>query len=284
MIRRPFFIAEDGMRRFSIIPALFAGITTAALATSEPVEKPWGIYLSYINTSVTPGNNFFAYGNGNWLKTAQIPGGRSYAGVNLELDLKNEEKLRTIISELERNTDRTSDETKLRDLYRAFMDTSEIEKLGLKPASEDLATISAAKTPEDIAQLLGRQELGLEGPFALNISVDDKHPTKYSVNLGQSGLGMPDRDYYLRTDVELVAARAAYKKYLAAMLAASGAENSSARANAIYQLEYALAVASGLPQTGGMSTKRIILFHFSILKNLRPDFRGAALWLLPMCL
>jgi len=260
------------MRKFSIIPALFAGITTASFAASEPVVKPWGLYLSYVDTSVAPGDNFFAYGNGNWLKTAKIPGGRSYAGVNLELDLKNEEKLHAIIADLEQKAAPTPDEIKLRDLYRAFMDTAGIETHGLKPASADLATISAAKTPEDIARLMGRQELGLEGPFALNIGVDDKHPTQYSVNLSQSGLGMPDRDYYLRQDAELVAARDAYKKYLTNILELSGAENSSSRADAIYRLEYALATASWAAADRRDVDKIYNPVSFSELEKLAPGF------------
>ena len=79
------------MRQFSALALLLAGASTAALAGSAPAVPPWGVELSYVDKAVKPGDDFFAYGNGNWLKTAKIPGDRTYAGVNLELNLQNED-------------------------------------------------------------------------------------------------------------------------------------------------------------------------------------------------
>lgn len=232
------------MRQFSALALLLAGASTAALAGSAPAVPPWGVELSYVDKAVKPGDDFFAYGNGNWLKTAKIPGDRTYAGVNLELNLQNEARLKSIVADLEKKTDPTPEEAKLRDLYAAFMDQKTIEANGLKPAKADMASIAAIKTPEDVARAMGAPRLGLDGPFGIYIGVDDKHPDHYSVNLYQSGLGLPDRDYYLRNDKDVVATREAYRKYLAQMLTLAGESDVQAKADAIFKLENGLALAS----------------------------------------
>ncbi|HEY4124738.1 MAG TPA: M13 family metallopeptidase [Rhizomicrobium sp.] len=259
------------MRRISAFALLLASVSTAALAAPATVS-PWGVDLAYVDKAVAPGNDFFAYGNGGWLKTAQIPGDRTYSGVNLELNLQNEAQLKTIIAELEKKKDLTPEETKLRNLYDAFMDQKAIEANGLKPAAKDLATIAALKTPEDVARAMGAPRLGLDGPFGIYVGVDDKHPNNYSVNLGQSGLGLPDRDYYLRTDKDLVAARDAYKKYLAEMLTLSGAKDAQSRADAVFKLENALAQGSWPADERRDVDKTYNPTTIAELKNLAPQF------------
>ena len=94
---------------------------------------PWGVDLSYVDKSVAPGDDFFVYANGGWLKTAEIPPDRSYAGVNLELDKQNEEKLRNIVAELRTKSTPTDEERKLRDFYDAFTDTQSHRNRRAKP-------------------------------------------------------------------------------------------------------------------------------------------------------
>src|SRR6202000_430044 len=103
----------------------------------------------------------------------------------------------------------------------------------------DLAKIAGYKTLSDVATGIGDPALGLDGPFGYYLGVDDKNSDVYSFKLYQSGLGMPDRDYYLKTDAEILKTQAAYKKYLAAMLTIAGADNAQARADKIYALELA---------------------------------------------
>ena len=232
------------MCQFSALALLLVGASTAALAGSAPAVPPWGVELSYVDKAVKPGDDFFAYGNGNWLKTAKIPGDRTYAGVNLELNLQNEARLKSIVADLEKKNNPTPEEAKLRNLYAAFMDQKTIEANDLNPAKADMASIAAIKTPEDVARAMGAPRLGLDGPFGIYIGVDDKHPDHYSVNLYQSGLGLPDRDYYLRNDKDVVATRAAYRKYLAQMLTLAGESDVQAKADAIFKLENGLALAS----------------------------------------
>ncbi len=216
----------------------------AGAAAAAPAVPPWGVDLGYVDDSVAPGADFFLHANNGWLKSAQIPADRSYAGVNLEVDKQNEVKLAGIVAALHAKKKPSDEERKLRDFYDSFTNQQAIEAAGLSHAQADLDRIAAARTLDDVAALMGAPALGLDGPFGLYIGVDDKHPGSYSINLYQSGLGLPDRDYYLRDDKEIADTRAAYKKYLAQMLAFAGATDADARAAAIYDLEHNLALVS----------------------------------------
>ncbi|HWA89944.1 MAG TPA: M13 family metallopeptidase [Rhizomicrobium sp.] len=208
-----------------------------------PAVPPWGVDLSYIDKSMKPGDDFFAYANNGWLKSAQIPADRSYAGVNLEVDKGNEVKLKGIIDDLHEKSAPTAEETKLRNLYDAFVNTQAIEAAGLSHVQADLDRIAHVQSADEVAALMGTPSLGLDAPFGIYLGIDDKHPWSYSINLYQSGLGMPDRDYYLRDDKEIVDTREAYKKYLAQSLGFVGAADVTKRAQAIYDLEHAIAEA-----------------------------------------
>src|SRR5260221_236630 len=178
--------------------AAIALLTAAGPTAASPAAvQPWGVDLAYIDKAVKPGDDFFLYSNGNWAKHDVIPADRTYSGVNLELDRSNEARLKGLVAELAATPDAklSAEGRKLRDLYNAFMDTKQIEANGLAPAQNDLATIAGLKTLSDVAHAIGDPALGVDGPFAFGIGVDDKNSDIYSINLGQSGLGMPDRDY-----------------------------------------------------------------------------------------
>jgi putative endopeptidase len=224
---------------------LLTGVLTGVpAAVAAPQIGPWGLYLNYVDRSVPPGDDFFRYSNGEWLKTAEIPPDRSSAGAGFELVIRNEERMKEIVADLHSRQDLSPEEQKLRDLYDAFADQQQIESLGMKAASKDLERIASIKTRDEAARLMGDPSLHLRGPFLAVIGVDDKHPDRYTVFLTQSGLGMPDRDYYLRDDKNLAATRDAYKKYLEQMLGLAGMKDAEARAAKIYAVEHDIAVAS----------------------------------------
>ena len=187
-----------------VATVLLIAAPTDVLAASpgHAAVQPWGVELSYIDKTVKPGDDFFLYANGNWVKHDVIPPDRTYSGVNLELDKENEARLKGLVAELAASPDAnlSAEGRKLRDLYSAYMDTRQIEANGLKPVEKDLAKIAGLKSLSDVAHAIGDPSLGLDGPFSLSFGVDDKNSDLYSVNLGQSGLGMPDRDYYLKSD------------------------------------------------------------------------------------
>jgi putative endopeptidase len=269
------------MKRSALLLGTALIFTMSAIAApQEATVKPWGVELGYIDKSVKPGDDFFVYANGNWLKHDVIPADRTYSGVNLELDLQNEAKLKGLVADLASEPDSalTPEQRKLRDLYASFMDTKTIEANGLAPAQQDLAEIAGVKTLSDVARLMGDQSLGLDGPFGFYIGVDDKHSNNYSINLVQSGIGMPDRDYYLKDDKEIVATREAYKKYLAQMLTIAGVTDAAARADKVYALELALATASWPAADRRDADKTYNPMTMADLKKLAPGFDWDAMF------
>jgi predicted metalloendopeptidase len=229
----------------SIIAVLCCGSLTVAYGaslTSGAVFPPWGVTLTYMDPSVSPGSDFFRYANGAWLKTALIPPDRSVAGVNLELDKRNEARLRSIVADLAGKPDAalSAEERKLRDLYNAFQDTRAIEAAGLTSVESVLTRVAALKTRTEVAAFMGTPATQVGGPFEIDIDIDEKNPAAYVVLLSQSGLGMPDRDYYLLKDKDSAATRAAYRKYLTDMLGIAGVHD-AARSAAVYALEEKIA-------------------------------------------
>ncbi len=251
-----------------------AVLCAVALAAASPSPRvpPWGVDLSYVDRAAKPGDDFYAYANGGWLKTAVIPPDRPAAGAGLEMTLENDARLKTIIDELHTRTDLTAEEQKLRDLYDGFVDDKQIEANGLKPIGADLARIAGLRTPEDVAREMALPSLRLGGPFAMFITADDKNPDAYVVRLGQSGLGMPDRDYYLRDDKALASTREAYKQYLARTLTAAGVKNAERRAAAVYTLEHAIAVASWPAADRRDADKTYNPMTIPQLKELAPEY------------
>ncbi len=260
-----------------LLSAAACVVATCAAAEGQPAVPPWGANLSYMDTSVKPGNDFFGYTNGGWLKTAVIPPDRAYAGVNLDLIKMNDTRLRGIIDELTAKPDTalTPEELKLKNLYAAYVDVAKIEANGLTPASADLARIAALKTKDEIAAIMADPGLGLDGPFSAGIAPDDKNPTAYAIRLGQSGLGMPDRDYYLGDDPSLAKTREAYKAYLTTMLGYAGASDAATRAAAVFALETDLAKVSWPAADRRDADKTYNPMTLAELTALAPEFPWA---------
>ncbi|HEX4388634.1 MAG TPA: M13 family metallopeptidase [Steroidobacteraceae bacterium] len=257
--------------------ALGAGLVTLAFAMVRPVFPPWGVTLTYMDANVQPGMDFFRYTNGSWLKDAVIPPDRVAAGINLELDKGNEQKLRTIIRSLAAKPAGalSAEERKLLDFYNTFEDTAAIERAGLAPVQGDLEQIAALKSLADVAAFMAAPETRTSGPVRTVIDIDEKNPDTYMVRLSQSGLGMPDRDYYLLDEKSLVETREAYKKYLADMLAVAGI-NDPGRAAAIYALEAKIAEAHWPKAETRDADKTYNPMSLSELTRFAPQFPWSA--------
>jgi len=234
----------------AIAVALLAAVSIGAVGAAKVSAThtkygTWGVDLSAMDLSVKPGDNFFDYVNGNWLKTAEIPADRSATGAFQDLRILSETRMRAILDALDHDPfgRLTSEQKKLRDFYDAFMDQKQIEDRGLAPAQGDLATIGALQTPEDVARAMGNPKLPTAAPFDLGINVDPKKPRAYAIILRQSGIGMPNRDYYLSNDPSIVQTRDAYKKYLATMLGLAGTGDAERRAADVYAVEAKIAEA-----------------------------------------
>jgi predicted metalloendopeptidase len=264
------------MRRLRLLPILLAGAAVSALggasAFAAPDVPPWGLNLGYLDRTVKPGDDFYDYANGGWQKTAEIPPDRPGAGAGYEMILRNEARMKEIVADLHARTDLTPEEKKLRDLYDAFLDQKGIEAAGMKPIARDLERIASLRTREDVARTMGDPALRVGGAFSMRIDADDKNPDAYVVFLRQSGLGMPDRDYYLRDEKEIVATRDAYKKYLAQMLGFAGAKDADARAAAVYAAEHDIAVASWAAADRRDADKTYNPMTLAELAKLAPEY------------
>ena len=264
----------------SRIPALvFAcaaiGAGSFALAAdSGPQFGTWGVDLSNMDPGVKPGDNFFLHVNGKWLATAEIPPDRSSTGSFQDLQILSEQRLKAIVADLEAKPESalSPDEKKLRDLYDAFTDTADIEAAGLKPAQKDLDFLNGLKTPEDVARAMASVPLSTESVYNLGIGVDDKHPDSYSINLNQSGIGMPDREFYLSDDQAMVTIREAYRKYLATMMDLAGMSDAPARADRVLALETEIAKVQWNRADRRDEDKVYNPMPVSALKTLAPDF------------
>jgi putative endopeptidase len=214
-----------------------------APATQKPTFGAWGVDLTGMDKSVNPGDDFFDYANGSWYRNAVIPPDRTATGSFPNLTILSEQRMMALVKELETTSQLTAEARKIRDLYDAYTDVAAIEKNGLTPAKKDLESIAALKTLDDVARAMGNPAVPGNGPFAVAIAADPKEPTRYVATVTQSGLGMPNRDYYLKEDPALATTRDAYRKYLGAMLTLAGAQNVGPRVDAVFTLETGIAKA-----------------------------------------
>jgi len=200
----------------------------------------FGLDLSAGNPQVKPGDDFFAFASGKWYDTFEIPPDRSSYGAFHKLNDVSEVRVRDLIEHAAKdNPAAGTPEQKVGDYFASFMDEAGIEAKGLQPIEADLARIQAAKNKKDIATLFGSP--GFMSTFGIGISPDLKNPSVYSIELGQSGLGLPDRDYYLKDDAKLKEHRAKYQAYIEQMLTLGGVPDAAKKARGILDFETALA-------------------------------------------
>jgi putative endopeptidase len=201
----------------------------------------WGLDLSAHDSAVKPGDDFYRYANGHWLDTTQIPPDRTNWNAFSQLADKAQHDLRTIAESLPPDAPAGSTERKVGDYYRAYLDTDAIERAGLGPAQPALDAIAAARSYEDLARLMGRRDLSLRAPLRLAITTDQKNPDRYIVTILQSGLGLPDRDYYLKNEPVFTDLRARYVAHITHMLTLAGARHAAQDAQSILDIETRIA-------------------------------------------
>ena len=231
-----------GAAVLATVAALAACGKSADSTPAKPLSS--GIELANMDTSVRPQDDFFRHVNGQWLKTTEIPADKSLYGGFTKLRDDSEARLRAIIEEsaVKAGKKAGSDEQKVGDLYNSFMNEAKLEELGLKPLEAELARIDALKGKDEVPALMARfMRIGVSSPINGYVNQDAKEPSQYIVYLLQSGLGLPDRDYYLLEDAKFQALRAAYLAHVEKMLALAGDAQAAANAKTIVALETALA-------------------------------------------
>jgi len=213
-------------------------------AASAVATRTLGIDTTNFDRSIRPQDDFFRFANGGWLKRTEIPADRSSYGSFTELADQSEAVLHKIIEEAaaSRAHRAGSDLQKVGDLYRSFMDTERIERAGIKPLAPSLAKVRALKSRSELpAYFANLQKEGIQTPFGFGVGQDGKDATRYIGSLSQGGLGLPDRDYYLKNDAKFVETRAAYQKYIETLLSLAGEKYPAQAAKNVVAFETALA-------------------------------------------
>jgi putative endopeptidase len=228
---------------------MLACLAWSAVAEGDAPGKPqygaWGFDAAGADMTTRPGDDFFRYANGTWLDHVQIPADKPAYSLRLAMTDLTEQRLHAILEEEAAKVGHEPADFagKTGAFYKAFLDEDRIEQLGAKAIASQLSAVRAAGTRDEIATLMGRNNSDFEGTiFAFGIDVDAKDPTQYAVYLGQAGLGLPDRDYYL--EPAFADARAKYQAYAAQLLHLLDWPDADARAKDIVAFETQIAQAS----------------------------------------
>ncbi|MGA8806728.1 MAG: M13 family metallopeptidase [Thermoanaerobaculia bacterium] len=235
-----------------VCAAAFLLVLTAAAPVPNHGLDPAGM-----NRSVKPGNDFYAYANGTWTKNTPIPPDRAVLGVFTILEEKANERTSKLIQDADKSKAAAgSEERKIGDFYAAFMDEKSIETRGLKTIQPELDQIAAISDKPSLAHILGSQlradvdalnntNFYTDRLFGLWVSPDFDSPTRNVGYLLQGGLGLPDRENYLRKEPKDVELQTKYRAHVAAVLGLAHVANAAERAEHIYALEHKIAEAHG---------------------------------------
>jgi putative endopeptidase len=228
-----------------LIAAVVTG-SSGALSAQTGVPKIPRFSLDYMDRQVEPGKDFYKYADGTWVKDNPVPPDKSRWGAFMELRDRNWYLVRDILDSTGKAAvQNNSPAQKVADFYRSAMDTNRLEQLGLKPIDRDLKRIDRVESSEDLLRLLADLHAhGVSAFFGHSVSPDAKNSSVYVYYLGQGGLGLPDRDYYLNE--KFAAVREQYVAHMVKMLSLLGDSPAAAKADAqtVMEIETALAKAS----------------------------------------
>ncbi|WP_233841196.1 M13 family metallopeptidase [Dyella sp. 2HG41-7] len=236
--------------------------SAAAMAASPENAAPAktghadiGIDLKGVDHAIKPGDDFFGYANGTWVKNTQIPADRSSTGTFLQVYQLAEKQTSQLIRNVAQSHPAAgTNDRKIADYYAAYMNEANIEKLGVTPLKSAFDHIDAIKTRDDLAGVLGSElradvdpvnatNFHTENLFGLFVTQGLEDPSHNMAYLLQGGIAMPSRDYYLSQDKDMVATRAKYQTYVTSLLKLSGAADADAQAKAVIALETKIAQA-----------------------------------------
>jgi putative endopeptidase len=257
--------------------SLIAGLAQAGGATKAVAKAPAsGIAVEYIDPAVRVQDDFFKHLNGKWLTSTEIPADKSSWGTFVKLDDDLRPQLRAIIEDAAKspNGKAGTDAQRIGDFYASYMDEQRADALGLAPLSAELARIAAMKDKGELPAMLahlGRQSINV--PFDFGIHQDAKDSTKYVADIAQGGLGLPDREYYLKADdAKLAEARAKYQVHVEKMLALAGSKSAAADAARIVAFETALAKVQWTPVENRDPVKTYNKVDLAKMAEVAPGF------------
>jgi putative endopeptidase len=253
-------------------PVEAAPVTEAEAAPQPEAPKPvygtYGFDTAGMDAAIKPGDDFYGYANGTWAKNTAIPSDKSnYGAFNILAD--NAQKQTQEILEGVKN----DPSSKIGTAYSTYLDTATIDAKGLAPAKAWIDQVKGLSSKAGYPALIAAaRRNGVGSPFAAYIGQDDKLPEVYAVSMSQSGLGMPDRDYYLSKDAKFVETKAAYEKHLATQLTNAGEPNAAVRAKAIVDFETKIAAVQWTRVESRDSSKTYNKMTVAQLQKLAPGF------------
>ncbi len=217
-----------------------AVLAAAPVAAAVPVS---GIDMQYVDPAVRPQDDLYRHLNGRWLDSFVIPADRGSYGAFYELEDDTELELKGIIEGLPAIPAAGDDEVrKIEDLYASFMNETLLDVLGADPLDAEFHRIDAITSKAALPALIAEfNRNGADAPLGMDVEPDARDSTRYAVAVSQSGLGLPDRDYYLKNDARFKTARAKYVAHVRKMLALVSDRHAAADAQAILALETAMA-------------------------------------------
>ncbi|MEI7909063.1 MAG: M13-type metalloendopeptidase [Verrucomicrobiota bacterium] len=225
-----------------IAAGVTAGLVVAQTDTSTvaPHFGTWGFDLSGKDAAVKPGDDFFKFANGAYLDRTVIPEDLVRFGNFDVLTILSENRVHEILDEAVKHPSEAT--TKIGCFYAAYMDEAKVEQLGAQPLAADLAKVKAATSREALAAIMGDPASMGRGVFGAGITADAKDPTRYVVHIGSGGLGMPDKDYFLKP--AFAETKAKYQTYVADLLSLIAWPDAARCATEIVAFESRLAAAS----------------------------------------
>lgn len=240
--------------------AVMAGPVACTSSSTEEkasytVGTELGISKAAMDTSVDPGDDFYAYANGNWQKTTEIPADRASTGGFYTAFLETQKRTRELVDAIiAGDPEAGTDEARIAQFYKAYTDTQAIDAAGMKPVQADLSRFAAITDTSDLSRVLGEQlradvdplnatDYRTENLFGVFVTQGLATPGEVIPYLLQGGLGLPEREYYLSDDPKMAEIRTAYQDYIAKLLSAAGIANAEEKAARIYALEVEIAKA-----------------------------------------
>ncbi|NWG71012.1 MAG: M13 family metallopeptidase [Parvularculaceae bacterium] len=264
--------------------ALVAGCGKTGTADETPakVEAPkaeygsWGVDTTQGDPATRPGDDFARYANGKWLDTFEIPADLPGFVSFTKLRLDAEADVKAIIEELAaKKSAPGSLEQKVGGFFKTFMDVEKLDALGAAPLKPHLDRIYGIQSKDDLMRAYAEYNVHGVAPVGVGILPDPADTTRYIAFVGQSGLGLPDRDYYLKREDKFVQYRAAYKDFIAKMLTLAGIADGAAKADAILALETKVAEVHWSQEDSRDIQKIYNPMNLDQLQALAPEFNWA---------
>lgn len=254
-------------------PPAAAEVAQAPAPAPKPQIGTFGFDTAGMDRAVQPGDNFFQFANGTWSKNTAIPADKSNYGMFTVLDDLSRERTRTLIEEQSKDPN-----SRIGATFASFMDQAAVDAKGLAPFQPWLSQIKGLNSKAGLPALYASaMRNGVGTPFAGYVGQDDKQPDQYIFSMGQSGLGMPDRDYYLKNDPKLSETKAKYLQHLTNVLTLAGEPNAVARAKAIVDFETQIAQAHWTRVDSRDATKTYNKYTLAQLARTAPGFDFAGL-------